>query len=89
MTVTPRVLVACALLLTAGGACSLDAKEPPTLTVRVAGGAISAPDSGRAGWTRLRVEEDGGGHLVELFRIPGDLPGGRTTSSASTVCIPA
>jgi len=74
VSILSRVLVASAALLAACGACSRRAEEPPTLTVTVAGGAISAPDSVRASWTRLRVEEDGQGHLVELFRIPGELP---------------
>jgi hypothetical protein len=36
----------------------------------VINGSVTAPDSILAGWTRMRVEEDGGGHIVVAFRLP-------------------
>jgi uncharacterized cupredoxin-like copper-binding protein len=51
----------------------LDAVRPPEpapdLLVSVRAGAVSAPDSVTAGWTRLRVEEDGRGHILVVFRL--------------------
>jgi hypothetical protein len=43
---------------------------PPDLLVAVRNGAITAPDSITPGWTRVRVEEDGAGHIVVIFRLP-------------------
>jgi hypothetical protein len=45
----------------------------------VRNGAVAAPDSVAAGWRRLRVEEDGNGHILVVFRLPeavtaGDVP---------------
>jgi len=40
--------------------------------VVVGGGTIEAPDSVGPGWRRLRVQEDGAGHIVVLFRLAGD-----------------
>jgi hypothetical protein len=40
------------------------------LLVMVRGGAVTAPDSISAGWTRMRVEEDGAGHILVVFRLP-------------------
>jgi hypothetical protein len=40
------------------------------LTVSVRSGSITAPDTVAPGWTRLRVEEDGVGHIVVAFRLP-------------------
>jgi hypothetical protein len=41
------------------------------LVVSVRSGVIAAPDSIAAGWTRLRVEEDGEGHILVVFRLAG------------------
>lgn len=48
-----------------------------SLEVTVRTGTIAAPDSVPAGWTRLRVVEDGAGHIVVVFRLAD------TTSEAS------
>ena len=40
------------------------------LLVSVRGGAVTAPDSISAGWARMRVEEDGAGHILVVFRLP-------------------
>ncbi|MEO7822492.1 MAG: hypothetical protein ABIS15_02715 [Gemmatimonadaceae bacterium] len=40
--------------------------------VVVRSGTIEAPDSVDPGWRRLRVQEDGAGHIVVLFRLAGD-----------------
>lgn len=42
----------------------------PDLLVSVHNGAVSAVDSIGPGWTRVRVEEDGVGHIVVIFRVP-------------------
>ena len=69
-----RTAAAGALLLAACGACWPGrAPAPSILAVSVSSGTLTAPDSARAGWTRLRVEEDGGGHIVVIFRIPDSL----------------
>jgi hypothetical protein len=36
----------------------------------VRSGTIVSPDTATAGWTRVRVEEDGKGHFVMIFRMP-------------------
>ena len=46
-----------------------DAATPGELLVSVRSGAIAAPDTVAPGWTRLRVAEDGGGHIVVLYRL--------------------
>lgn len=33
-------------------------------------GSVTGPDSILPGWSRLRVEEDGGGHILVVFRLP-------------------
>lgn len=43
-----------------------------TLAVTARAGALAAPDTVPAGWTRLRVTEDDAGHIVVLFRLPED-----------------
>ena len=43
---------------------------PADLLVSVQSGAVTAPDSVGAGWARVRVEEDGGGHILVIFRLP-------------------
>jgi len=42
----------------------------PDLLVSVSTGKVTAPDSIESGWTRVRVEEDGGGHILVVFRFP-------------------
>ena len=65
-------LGAAAVLLAA--ACRGSAPpDPHAITVSVSSRGIAAPDTARAGWTRLRVEENRGGHIVVVFRIPADL----------------
>lgn len=39
------------------------------LLITVQGGSLSAPHSVAPGWTRIRVEEDGDGHIVVVFRL--------------------
>jgi hypothetical protein len=60
--------------LTTAAACGQSAagrltSPAPDLHVSVRAGAVSAPDSVAAGWTRVRVEEDGGGHILVVFRV--------------------
>ncbi|HYW30035.1 MAG TPA: hypothetical protein VE869_00915, partial [Gemmatimonas sp.] len=58
------VLVAC-------GEPSLSAdRDAVDVHVTVRTGSIMAPDSVRLGWTRLRVEETEGAHIVVVFRLP-------------------
>ena len=40
------------------------------LLVSVHAGSVSAPDSVTGGWTRIRVEEDGKGHILIVFKLP-------------------
>lgn len=44
------------------------------LLVTVRTGTVSAPDSVGAGWTRVRVEEDGKGHILVVFRMSPTTP---------------
>ena len=39
-------------------------------------GSLEAPDTVAAGWSRLRVQEDGDRHIVVLFKLPGDAADG-------------
>ena len=57
------------------------ASTPGVVQVSVRPGAISAPDSLPAGWTRVRVEESGGEHIVVVFRP--------TTATASASAVTA
>jgi len=43
----------------------------PDVLVSLRSGAVTAPDSISAGWTRIRVEEDGARHILVVFRWPG------------------
>jgi hypothetical protein len=52
----------------------------PVFAVSIKGGAISAPDSAAPGWTRLRVDEDGAGHILVAFRLPDGLSDSAVTS---------
>jgi hypothetical protein len=61
------------LVLTAACRPSPPPPPPALLTVAVANGRVAAPDTFAAGWTRVHVEDAGGGHIVVLFRIPGEL----------------
>lgn len=61
--------------LSAAAACGGQDATPvaaptPDLLVTVRQGAVSAPDSVAAGWLKLRVEEDGTGHILVVFRLP-------------------
>jgi hypothetical protein len=49
--------------------------EPPpsgaaTVAVSVSSGSLHAPDTIEAGWVRLRVQEQGKGHILVVFRVP-------------------
>ena len=59
--------VACSPADTRGRAVPL-----PEIVASVAGGTITAPDTVHAGWTRLRVNEDGEGHILVVFRFHDD-----------------
>lgn len=65
-------LLMCATVLIA--ACRSAERTPSApaggVLVRVSRNTISAPDTVAAGWTRVRVEERDGGHIVVLFRLP-------------------
>jgi len=69
----------CALSAAAG--CGRPDAAPVTgpahdLLVTLRDGAVSAPDSVPAGWRRLRVEEDGNGHILVVFRLPESMTDG-------------
>jgi hypothetical protein len=59
-----------AWLVTVSGAIAARTAPAPDILVSVRDGAVIAPDSIRPGWTRVRVEEDGGGHILVIFRLP-------------------
>lgn len=67
-----RLLVA---LSCAGSGCvareapPVDAPADPIL-VSIREGVVAAPDSIGAGWARVRVVEDGAGHILVIFRLP-------------------
>ena len=67
-------------LLACGGRDLTIGADLPTVVVSVGQGRIEAPDSVRAGWTRLRVIEDGDGHIVVLFRLPASVSAGGVSS---------
>lgn len=46
------------------------AGAPADLHVAVRTGVITAPDTARPGWTRVRVEESEDAHIVVVFRLP-------------------
>jgi hypothetical protein len=56
------------------------AAAEPALAVSIKGGAITAPDSAAPGWTRLRVDEDGAGHILVVFRLPAGMTDSAVTS---------
>jgi hypothetical protein len=63
-----------ALILAGFAACGrpepvVVAEELPTLLVSVRAGVVTASDTVEAGWTRVRVEEDGLGHILVVFRL--------------------
>jgi len=41
----------------------------PDILISIGAGTVAAPDSVGAGWARLRVEEDGAGHILVIFRL--------------------
>lgn len=51
------------------GAARTAASAPVDVAVTVRTGAITAPDSVRPGWTRVRVDETDGEHIVVVFRL--------------------
>lgn len=62
--------IVCTALISCGRADSVrDAGPAPDLRVSVVVGALTAPDTVPPGWARVRVDEDGAGHIVVLFRI--------------------
>ena len=73
MPSTHQIAVLAALFGALAGCRPRDAAHRPTpaadLIVSVAGGRVTAPDSIGPGWLRLRVEEDGAGHIIVLFRL--------------------
>lgn len=67
-----RAVVMGALLLVSSGCRERPEPTIPSIVVTVAPGQVSAPDTVRPGWSRLRVEETGGGHIVVVFRLPDE-----------------
>lgn len=46
-------------------------KADADVRVSVRAGAVVAPDTITAGWQRVRVDEDGAGHILVVFRLEG------------------
>ncbi len=59
--------VALRLMLVLSGGTIAHAAADPVITVR--DGRLVMPDSIASGWRRIRVEEDGAGHIVVAFRM--------------------
>jgi hypothetical protein len=62
-------LAACGSVERAAPARSTDPSTDGEVRVVASAGALVAPDTVDAGWTRVRVEEDGAGHIVVVFRL--------------------
>src|SRR5262245_29835565 len=58
-----------ALAACAEGGSAAD-RAPVDVLVSVRRGTITAPDTIRPGWARVRVKEDRDGHIVVIFRLP-------------------
>ena len=67
---------ACLTLVLTVVSCRADAPvsdaDGSDVLITVKGGVIEAPDTTDPGWRRLRVEEDGDGHIVVVFRLAGE-----------------
>jgi hypothetical protein len=67
----PAVMVGIFGALAACGSAARSPRAAPAdVQVTVRSGAITAPDSVRPGWSRVRVDETGGEHIVVVFRLP-------------------
>ena len=60
------------------GIASAQPGTKPDIIIAAGRGRITAPTEAVPGWSRVRVDEDGAGHIVVLFRLP-------VTASDSTV----
>jgi hypothetical protein len=73
---TVKRFAACLMLVVGGTSCRAEAPvsdaDGSDVLVTVKGGVIDAPDSIGPGWRRLRVEEDGAGHIVVVFRLAAE-----------------
>ena len=67
--VRPIAALALAACGSAGREAASGSSTDGGLRVVASAGALAAPDSVDAGWTRLRVDEDGAGHIVVVFRL--------------------
>ena len=67
-------------LAACGDAARTKAIAPADVQVTVRTGAITAPDSVRPGWTRVRVEEAEDAHIVVVFRLPATTTPGEVTA---------
>jgi hypothetical protein len=70
-------LAACGAAAGGAAACGhsearVESPRATDLQVSVRTGALEAPDTVAAGWSRLRVQEDGEGHIVVLFKLAGN-----------------
>ena len=77
-TVLDGALCATVALPALLGACSgrdTAPAEPATADVRIGvnGGTLQMSDTVEPGWRRVRVEEDGSGHIVVVFRVADDV----------------
>ena len=74
-------LILSALVVACGGGDAAPT-EPARADVRVtvSGGTVQAPDTVEPGWRRVRVEEDGRGHIVVVFRLADSLEASDTAA---------
>lgn len=68
----PLAAVLSLLAACAGQADERRTIDAPDVLIRVSTGSLEVTDSIRPGWRRVRVEEDGEGHIVVAFRLKDD-----------------
>lgn len=62
--------LALAVLVAACQPAAVQEQPIGRLDVQLAAGRLDAPDTVDAGWTRVHVSEDGGGHIAAVLRLP-------------------
>jgi hypothetical protein len=75
-----RLATAAVMVTVVGSIAAFAAAPRPDLLVSVHVGGITAPDSIGPGWTRIRVEEDGAGHIAVIFRLPDKMSDAERTA---------
>lgn len=71
--------------LNACGPRDLTSMAAADVTFSVSGGAITGPDSVDPGWARVRVNEDGAGHRVVIFRLAESMTDSELTTLLAAI----